>query len=296
MLLHKISTSCGGYVRLVDVMGTDKSIAEAARVSFGDGTRSVSDDRTLIRYLMRHRHTTPFEMCEMKFIVRVPMDTWRQWIRHRTANVNEYSTRYSLAIDQIAKTKPTEWRLQSTDNKQGSNGLLSEADGRELSIREQELHEFSKAVYYDRIDAGIAREQARKDLPLSTFTEAYWKCDLHNIFNFLRLRMDAHAQKEIREYANVMSEFVKEVFPIAWEAFEDYQLHAVQLTRMEVEVLKNVSDHLQTHGEVPFLSTITAFTVQQFPDTRSREYKECLNKMKTLLSCQSNTEETTTKS
>src|SRR5690606_33298289 len=167
-----------GFVCLVDVMGDDQAVVQAARVSYGAGTRRVSDDRGLIRYLMRHRHSTPFEMAELKLLVRVPMDTWRQWIRHRTANVNEYSTRYSLAIDAAQTTPPNEWRAQATSNRQGSAGLLPVEQGEELTRSERELQEHARRLYEERIEKGVAREQARKDLPLATYTEAYWKVDL----------------------------------------------------------------------------------------------------------------------
>jgi len=220
-------------IRLVDTMGDDSSIVQAARISYGAGTKTPSEDRTLIRYLMRHRHTTPFEMCEAKFHVRVPMDTWRQWIRHRTASVNEYSTRYSEAIDEMAVAGV--WRLQSTSNKQGSEGEFA---SEWLTAREAELHSMSRAVYRERLAAGVAREQARKDLPLSTYTEAYWKIDLHNLFHFLALRMDFHAQQEIREYALAIAEIVKQWVPLAWEAFVDYRLETVTLSRLDIEAIK----------------------------------------------------------
>src|SRR6185369_10038159 len=188
-----------GFVRVVDYMGADESIVQAARVSYGAGTKRIHEDRGLIRYLLRHRHTTPFEMCEIKFHVRVPMDCWRQWIRHRTANVNEYSTRYSVAIDASQRTEAGDWRLQSTDSKQGSAGKLDNERGGQFTKAEKELQDHARKVYDERLAAGIAREQARKDLPLSTYTEAYWKVDLHNLLHFLRLRMDMHAQEEIRD-------------------------------------------------------------------------------------------------
>jgi flavin-dependent thymidylate synthase len=173
-----------GFVCLVDVMGDDSSVVQAARVSYGEGTKKVSDDRTLIRYLLRHRHTTPFEMAEIKFLVRVPMDCWRQWIRHRTANVNEYSTRYSLAIDATQATPPGEWRTQAESNRQGSGDPLPTDLGEQLTASEREFQENARKLYQHRIDAGVAREQARKDLPLCTYTEAYWKIDLHNLLQF----------------------------------------------------------------------------------------------------------------
>jgi thymidylate synthase (FAD) len=239
---NKFSILDDGFVRVVDVMGDDSSIVQAARISYGAGTKKVSEDRGLIRYLMRHRHSTPFEMCEIKLHVRVPMDCWRQWIRHRTANVNEYSTRYSEAIDSLQTTEPTAWRLQSVSNRQGSETQLSSADGKVLSDREAEFHELSRVVYKERLDAGVAREQARKDLPLSTYTEAYWKIDLHNLLHFLSLRMDPHAQSEIRAYADVIGrEIVAKWVPVTWEAFEDYRLGAAYFSRLEMEVLKRLT-------------------------------------------------------
>ena len=227
-----------GYVRVVDYMGSDAAIVQAARVSYGAGTRRVSEDRTLIRYLMRHRHTTPFEMCEIKLHVRVPMDCWRQWIRHRTANVNEYSTRYSLAIDAASRTDPERWRLQSAANRQGSAGLVEREVGARLSAREREHQERARELYQERLDAGVAREQARKDLPLSTYTEAYWKIDLHNLLHFLGLRADHHAQEEIRAYATLIGEqVVSRWVPATWEAYLDYRAGALLLTRIEREIV-----------------------------------------------------------
>jgi thymidylate synthase (FAD) len=227
-----------GFVRVLDYMGSDASIVQAARVSYGRGTKKVSQDRALIRYLMQHWHTTPFEMCEIKLHVRVPMDCWRQWIRHRTANVNEYSTRYSVAIDSAAKTDPNAWRSQAALNRQGSGESLDPAVGEELSREEAELHETCRKVYQRRLESGVAREQARKDLPLSTYTEAYWKIDLHNLLHFLQLRMDENAQYEIRCYAKTIGcEIVKKWAPLAWEAFEDYRLGALHLSHGEADVI-----------------------------------------------------------
>jgi thymidylate synthase (FAD) len=229
-----------GHVRVVDYMGGDEAVVQAARVSYGKGTKKVHEDRGLIRYLMRHHHTTPFEMCEIKLHVRVPMDHWRQWIRHRTANVNEYSTRYSEAIDDTAKTDPGKWRLQSKGNKQGSAGVLDSERGAELSVAEASLHAALRAEYEKRLAYGVAKEQARKDLPLSTYTEAYWKIDLHNLLHFLRLRMDQHAQEEIRAYANVIGDIVGRWCPVTWEAFQDYRMGAMSLSRLEVEAIQSL--------------------------------------------------------
>jgi thymidylate synthase (FAD) len=241
ILGRKISVLDDGFIRVIDYMGSDESIVQAARVSYGKGTKKISEDRGLIRYLLRNRHTTPFEMCEIKLHVRVPMDTWRQWIRHRTANVNEYSTRYSLAIDSSQKTDPKEWRYQSKDNKQGSEGYFDESTGNKLSAREAELQQFAKEIYQERLQLGVAREQARKDLPLSTYTEAYWKVDLQNLLNFLSLRMNTHAQFEIRSYASAIgNEIVSKWCPITWEAFKDYRMNGLELSGLEVKLIKEI--------------------------------------------------------
>jgi thymidylate synthase (FAD) len=230
-----------GFVRVVDYMGSDESIVQAARVSYGAGTKKIHQDRGLIRYLMRHHHTTPFEMCEIKLHVRVPMDCWRQWIRHRTANVNEYSTRYSIAIDNAQSTEPEQWRLQASGNRQGSSGYTDKKTGAYLSEKEREFQKLAREIYEERLAKGIAREQARKDLPLATYTEAYWKIDLQNLLHFLWLRMDLHAQEEIRAYANIIgNEIVAKWCPHAWEAFKDYHLNSTSLTRLEFEILQEI--------------------------------------------------------
>jgi thymidylate synthase (FAD) len=275
-----------GFVCLVDVMGDDSSVVQAARVSYGEGTKKGSDDRTLIRYLLRHRHTTPFEMAELKFLLRVPMDCWRQWIRHRTANVNEYSTRYSIAIDSAQTTPVDQWRTQSQSNRQGSEDFLPTDVGEKLTVAETELQALTRRVYQERLDLGVAREQARKDLPLATYTEAYWKIDLHNLLHFLALRMDAHAQLEIREYsATIGRKIVQPLFPAVWEAFEDYRLQASGLSRLEIGCIQRLMQHAAAHGRVPPLSVADFLTVQD-PSwrelTRSRERDECLAKLQEL--------------
>ncbi|MDR1385863.1 MAG: FAD-dependent thymidylate synthase [Planctomycetaceae bacterium] len=271
-----------GYVCLVDCMGDDAAIVQAARVSYGEGTKSVSDDRTLIRYLMRRQHTTPFEMAEIKLLVRVPMDCWRQWIRHRTASVNEYSTRYSVAIDETYQTKPEQWRLQKTTNRQGSDGFLDAEQGRLLSEEEQAFHRQAREIYDRRIRQGIAREQARKDLPLAAYTEAYWKIDLNNLFHFLFLRMDtAHAQYEIVQYATTIGEkIVKPLFPFAWEAFSDYRLEGMSLTRLDRDVIVR----LAANETVP--ATYEQFLASQDESWRNleccRERSECWEKLQRI--------------
>lgn len=279
----KIPVLDDGFVCLVDVMGDDGAVVQAARVSYGEGTKRVSDDRTLIRYLMRHRHTTPFEMAEIKLLVRVPMDCWRQWIRHRTANVNEYSTRYSLAIDATQTTPPELWRSQAESNRQGSGEPLDIEIGKKLSTAEKQLQDESRRVYEERIAAGVAREQARKDLPLSTYTEAYWKVDLHNLLHFLSLRMDDHAQQEIRDYAAAIGrEIVQPLFPVVWEAFEDYRLGGQFLTRLDQEVIGRV---LKLAGEQkqspPFDEELFMASQDESwrPLKRCRERDECRSKL-----------------
>ena len=272
-----------GFVCLVDVMGDDSSVVQAARVSYGEGTKKVSDDRTLIRYLLRHRHTTPFEMAEVKMLIRVPMDCWRQWIRHRTANVNEYSTRYSLAIDASQTTTPEEWRSQAESNRQGSGEMLPQDVGAKLTEQETELQNQIRSVYQERIDSGVAREQARKDLPLSTYTEAYWKVDLHNLLHFLALRMDSHAQLEIRNYATAIGEqIIRPLFPVVWEAFLDYRMQSMHLTRLDIGVIQRLSAG-STEG-APYSEE--AFLAAQDPTweslKRSRERDECRSKLERL--------------
>lgn len=342
-----------GFVCLVDSMGEDSSVVQAAKISYGNDIRDETDmntdttdfptkpcnfcgstsdpqfegtcnrdccpqlegptwferqqmdkDRTLLRYLMRNRHTTPFEMCEVKFLIRIPMDAWRQMVRHRTANINEYSTRYTEAIDAKQKTGTGEWRLQSGSNKQGSDGGVTEwpagiisddgksvyfddgprpynprcSPGAYLSEQEDQFHEMASAVYSTRLKMGVAREQARKDLPLSTYTEAYWKCDLHNILHFLGLRMDSHAQLEIRSYANTIGHIIEQLFPQCWEAFCDYRLEAMQLSRMDI-----LASHqfLSSHADIADKETIELCLVAA-GFTNKREKEECIAKMKRL--------------
>ena len=275
-----------GFVCLVDVMGDDNSVVQAARVSYGEGTKRVSDDRTLIRYLMRHRHSTPFEMAEIKLLVRVPMDCWRQWIRHRTANVNEYSTRYSIAIDSTQTTPPNEWRTQATGNRQGSDEPLAEDIGQTMSETERALQNEARRVYQERLDAGVAREQARKDLPLSTYTEAYWKIDLHNLLHFLHLRMDAHAQQEIRDYARTIGEqIVKPLYPIVWEAFHDYRLNGMFLNRLDLGVVSRLTGNARESGSAPPFSEDEFMAAQDETWTslkRCRERDECRDKLRRM--------------
>ncbi len=230
-----------GFVRLVDYMGDDNAIVQAARVSYGAGTKNVSSDRQLIRYLMRHRHTTPFEMCEVKFHVKLPIFVARQWIRHRTANVNEISGRYSQMVDEFYVPELEQIRPQSVINKQGRSEDAFNTDEAaeiqaQLSGTQRELY----SEYKESLDKNLARELARINLPLSLYTEWYWKIDLHNLFHFLHLRLDAHAQYEIRVFAEAMATITKELFPIAYEAFEDYRLNSIGFTGPEIKILQQL--------------------------------------------------------
>jgi len=224
-----------GFVGLVDYMGTDNSVVQAARVSYGTGTKKVQEDRGLIRYLMRHEHTTPFEMCEVKFHIRLPIFVMRQLIRHRTAQVNEYSGRYSVMTDEFYI--PEKFEKQSKTNMQGRDESLDEIHGK-LSWMLKDVHTNAYSKYEELLELGVARETARAVLPVSNYTEAYWKCNIKNFLHMTWLRMDAHAQWEIQEFARAMYGLVKPLYPVICEAFEDYKQQAVRLSRMEVGLAK----------------------------------------------------------
>lgn len=336
-----------GSIQLIEMMGSDRRIVEAARTTSGIGGKGEKEDRHLIRYLMRHRHSTPVEFCDLTFKIRCPMDLWRQWIRHRTASVNEFSTRYSEVPDNYDKTPTDKWRLQSTGNRQGSGGYLNEdfpetlvvrptyeeKDGSGVSIddtlleselaahkgwgvfrlgnreiqeddtlvlnfpkltraeitaglylteREKQLHVDISEVYDERLEFGVAKEQARKDLPLATYTEAWWKCDLHNLLHFLGLRMDPHAQLEIRSYATVMGEqIIAQLFPVVWEAFLDYRLHAISLSRLDQAVISLLSAMRRDHNDID-LSPTSKLWPPDWRVEKSRERDECIAKLKRL--------------
>ena len=235
-----------GLVALVDVMPrfapagktADFAIVQAARVSYGEGTKQINEDRGLIRYLARHRHTTPFEMVEVKFHHVMPIFVARQWIRHRTANVNEYSARYSVVRDRFYHPTAENVRKQSASNRQGGEEPMDPVTAKEfLDYLDDIERGYSK--YEQFLEKGVAREIARIALPASVYTEWYWKIDLHNLFHFLSLRMDAHAQQEIRDYADAMFALVQPIVPIAAEAFLDYNLGSMHLSRIEVEALRS---------------------------------------------------------
>ncbi|HWR82696.1 MAG TPA: FAD-dependent thymidylate synthase [Candidatus Deferrimicrobium sp.] len=256
-----------GFVRLVDYMGSDSAIVQAARVSYGEGTKKVSEDRALIRYLMRHRHTSPFEMVELKFHVKLPIFVARQWIRHRTASVNEYSGRYSIMKDEFYVPEPKDIRYQSAVNKQGRADEEVPPEVKQKLVEYlQKSQSYSYEQYKQFVDEGLARELARINLPLSLYTEWYWKIDLHNLFHFLRLRLDPHAQYEIREYAKVVGDIVKVVCPVAYEAFEDYSLNALTLSSPEVNVLR---EHLKG-----IVQTIDDLVKRGFSKREAEEFLE----------------------
>lgn len=234
-----------GFVRLVDSMpanNLDAAIVQAARVSYAGGTTSSRSDRGLIRYLMRHWHTTPFEMVEFKFHIKMPIFIARQHMRHRTASVNELSGRYSEMPEEFFS--PETYRVQSTTNKQSSEGTL------ELTLERNpdEVSRDAFRVYRDLLDSGCCRELARCHLPLSTFTEFYWKIDLHNLMHYLRLRMEAGAQEEIRVYANEIFNIVRDLAPLTMEAFVDFRLNAITLSGPEIEAFRN-GTKLDSPGE-----------------------------------------------
>jgi thymidylate synthase (FAD) len=232
-----------GFVALVDYMGSDDSIERAARVSYGYGTRKSSQTRGLIRYLRRHRHTTPSEMVELKFHCAMPMFVARQWIRHRTANVNEYSGRYSLMPLLFYTPSPGDFALQSPENNQGrSDQAADEALYRDAVARWERLRGEAARMYGWLVGEDVAREIARIDLPLSTYTQWYWKIDLHNLMHFLTLRADPHAQYEIRVFAEAMAGMVKRVAPLSYEAWIDYDLGGVHLSRGELAALRGLLD------------------------------------------------------
>jgi len=239
-----------GFVRLVDYMGGDESIVQAARVSYGKGTKSVSEDRILLRFLMRHMHTTPFEMVELKFHIKLPIFVARQWIRHRTANVNELSGRYSIMKDEFYVPDAGAIKKQSARNKQGRSDDEVPAELRQkvldVLLTDQR---YTYEHYEEFLKDDIARELARINLPLSLYTEWYWKIDLHNCLHFLRLRLDKHAQYEIRIFAEAMAEIVKRIAPMAWEAFEDYQLYGEHFSKMELSVLADNLDFTKVTKE-----------------------------------------------
>lgn len=241
-----------GFVRVIDYMGTDSAIVQAARVSYGKGTKKTREDAGLIRYLLRHRHTTPFEMCEIKFHIKLPIFVARQWIRHRTANVNEYSGRYSIMDREFYVPRPEHLAAQSTANRQGRGDVLEGAEAaRALEILqgdaraayahyEELLNGNEEGAVSDPGKQGLARELARMNLPVNFYTQWYWKIDLHNLMHFLALRADPHAQYEIRVYAEAMIEILKRWVPVTYQAFMDYRMGAAELSAPALAILRRM--------------------------------------------------------
>jgi thymidylate synthase (FAD) len=250
ILYQPISVLDHGFVRVIDYMGDDSAVVQAARVSYGKGTKKVSEDRGLIQYLMRHRHSTPFEMCEIKFHVKLPIFVARQWIRHRTANVNEYSARYSILDREFYIPAPEHLAAQSVSNRQGRGDVLQGAEAaRVLDLLKQDserayddyawmLNENEQGETVDAGRQGLARELARMNLSLNFYTQWYWKVDLQNFMHFLSLRADAHAQYEIRVFAEAMLDVLRRWVPLSAEAFDQHRLHAVTLSKNAIDVVR----------------------------------------------------------
>lgn len=250
VLYQQIPVLDKGFVRVVDYMGDDSAIVQAARVSYGKGTKQTNQDRGLIQYLMRHRHTTPFEMCDIKFHIKLPIFIARQWIRHRTASVNEYSARYSIMSNEFYVPRAEDMAMQSKTNKQGRDNILSQEQSEKLlrllhddanrcySHYQEMLNEDVEGNTLDEDNPSLARELARMNLTLNFYTEWYWKTNLHNLFHFLSLRADPHAQYEIRVYAEAMLDIVKEWVPFAYEAFMEYRINGSSFSGNGVKAIK----------------------------------------------------------
>jgi len=265
-----------GFVRLVDSMGNDETITNSARISYGKGTRSVNDNRNLIRYLMRHQHMTPFEMCQFTFHIKAPIFVARQWMRHRMASYNEYSGRYSVMSDDFYLPDVERINTQSKDNKQGT----SKEQGFSINARRQlrswmkDEQETANEMYQYYIDSDVARELSRINLPVSNYTEFYMSMNLRSLFNFIQLRLDDHAQYEIRVYAEAIYEMIKEVVPIASEAFEDYQLNSINMSQNELNVLRRALNMEKLDDSV------LKVYIERSDELSKREKQEMINKLK----------------
>ena len=261
ILFEPIPVLDHGFVRVIDYMGDDAAVVQAARVSYGKGTKKISDDAGLINYLLRHRHTTPFEMCEIKYHVKLPIFVARQWIRHRTANVNEYSARYSVLDREFYVPKEDHLAAQSSSNRQGRGNILSGKEAkRVLDILREDaqmtydhyiemLNESEEGNIIDVSKEGLARELARMNLTLSTYTQWYWKTDLHNLLNFLSLRADTHAQYEIRVYADAMMETLRRWCPITFQSFSDHRVEGVTLSGKAIKVVRKLISGVHINQE-----------------------------------------------
>jgi len=265
-----------GFVKLLDVMGDDEEVENSARISYGEGTRKVNQTRNLIRYLMRHKHTSPFEMCEVKFHLKLPIFIMRQLVRHRTANLNEYSGRYSVMSNEFYLPEGDYLAKQSTTNNQGRGEPL-ESQGL-LQFEFNRIYDGASMAYQVLLEHELSREVARALLPVANYTECIWKIDLHNFFHFVKLRSDSHAQREIRDYADAMYELVKPNFPICCEAFEDYIQGATTFSKQEMGVIKELLEYADTKAELAGMSVKDVGVLES--KLGKRESQEFLEKLK----------------
>ena len=266
-----------GFVKLLDVMGNDEEVENAARISYGEGTRKVSQTRNLIRYLMRHKHTSPFEMCEVKFHIKLPIFIMRQLVRHRTANLNEYSGRYSIMSDEYYLPQGDYLQKQSSTNNQGRDEVHPNKGA--LQFEFNRVYDNANIAYHNLLEEDIAREIARAVLPVANYTEVIWKIDLHNFFHVIKLRADSHAQREIQDYANAMYELVKPHFPMCCEAFEDYVKNSVTFSRQERDVIRKLLEYADTKAALAGMS-IKAGTLEHQLGKRERtEFLEKIGEM-----------------
>lgn len=274
----KFSVLDHGHIVIMNVMGNDQEVVQAARTAYQQGTKHTSDDETLLRYLMRHRHSSPFESCFLKFHIKLPIFVERQWARHRTAGWNEVSARYSELPEEYYVPKPDEVRRQSTSNKQGSEGKIDEMDALRFNADTGEAGHVAFTQYQQHLASGVAREMARINLPLGAYTEKVWWINLHNLLHLLGLRMDSHAQKEIRDYANVIgNEIIKPLFPLTWQAFVDYRLESMTLSRLDIELIR-----LLSATTVPERTPAYVQNVAEMVFANKRERQEALDKLTSL--------------
>ena len=265
-----------GFVKLLDVMGDDEEVENSARISYGEGTRKVNQTRNLIRYLMRHKHTSPFEMCEVKFHLKLPIFIMRQLVRHRTANLNEYSGRYSVMSNEFYLPEGDYLAKQSTTNSQGRGEVL-EQEGL-LQFEFNRIYDGASTAYQVLLEEDLSRELARAVLPVANYTECIWKIDLHNFFHFVKLRSDSHAQREIRDYADAMYELVKPNFPLCCEAFEDYVQGATTFSKQEMGVIRELLEYADTKAALAGMSVKDVGVLES--KLGKRESKEFLEKLK----------------
>jgi thymidylate synthase (FAD) len=281
VLGHSFPVLDHGFIRCIDFLGNDESIVQAARVSYGTGTKKGSSDEGLINYLMRHWHSTPFEMCEIKLHVKLPIFVGRQWIRHRTASVNEYSARYSIMEREFYIPPREQLQYQSTSNKQGREGTLPDMHAESVEDRIQTVSNFcfqEYEVFIDDTEDGdnLARETARMILPMNTYTQWYWKTNLHNLFNFIRLRDDPHAQWEIRQYASTIAMLVERWVPLAYEAFLRYRKNAITFSEREVDAL---SGFLNSEAGAFWLGELHLQNDSKLEEFSKGEWREFLAKL-----------------